>query len=139
MDSDASNNSASVTLTVVQPTADLGVSKTVADDTPVEGQPIIYTVTLTHNSGDPVSGVQVQDILPAQVTYVSHSVSQGTYTTSTGIWDVGSLDESDVVTLTISSGTVGQTITNTAAVINNGWTDPISTNDQASVDLVVQP
>jgi uncharacterized repeat protein (TIGR01451 family) len=143
IDPNTANNSASVTLTVVAPTADLGVSKTVDDPTPLESQLIVYTITLTHNSGDPVSGVQVQDILPGQVTYVSHSASQGTYNPGTGIWDVGSLDETDLVTLTINvtinAGTVGQTITNTATIINNGWADPITTNNQASIDVVVQP
>lgn len=143
VDPNTVNNSESVTLTVAAPTADLGVSKTVDDPTPIEGQPIVYTVTLTHNSGDPVNGVQVEDNLPGQVTYVTHSASQGTYNPGTGIWDVGSLDALDAVTLTINvtinSGTVGQTITNTATIINNGWTDPITTNNQASVDVVVQP
>jgi uncharacterized repeat protein (TIGR01451 family) len=143
IDPDTSNNSDSVTLTVVQPTADLGVFKAVDDDTPIEGQFIVYTVTLTHNSGDSVSGVQVEDIVPTGLTYVDHTVSQGSYNPGTGIWDIGSLDAGDSVTLmlgvTVDIGTVGQTITNTATIINNGWTDPISTNDQASVDVVVQP
>ena len=142
-DPDLSDNSASVILTVVALTTELGVSKTVDDDTPVETQLVTYTITMTHNSGDPVSGVQVNDPVPVGLTYAAHSASQGTYNSSTGIWDIGSLNPGDSVTLllsvTVDVGTVGQTITNTAAIINSGWTDPISTNDQASADLVVQP
>ena len=143
VDPDPEDNASAVSLTVVAPTADLGVSKQVDDDTPVEAQLVVYTVTLTHNSGDSVSGVQVQDNLPLGLSYADHTVSQGSYNPGTGIWDIGALDSGDSATLmlgaSVNGGTVGQTITNTATIINNGWTDPISTNNQSSIDLVVQP
>ena len=51
--------------------ADLALDKTVDDPTPSEGDTITYTVTLTNNGPDTATGVQVTDLLPAGVTYVS--------------------------------------------------------------------
>ena len=38
------------------------------------------------------TGIQVTDLLPAGVTYVSDSPSQGTYVSGTGIWTVGTIE-----------------------------------------------
>ncbi|QLQ33652.1 MAG: DUF11 domain-containing protein [Candidatus Thiothrix singaporensis] len=59
-----------------------------------------YTVTAI-NGGDTATGVEVQDLLPAGVTYQTYNASQGVYTNSTGIWAVGSLDNGESATLTI--------------------------------------
>ena len=49
--------------------ADLSIAKTVDDDTPDEGDTIIYTVTVTYESGNgPTTDLVVTDVLPAGVT-----------------------------------------------------------------------
>src|SRR4029453_12299841 len=71
--------------------ADLRLTKAVSDATPNVGDTITFTVTLTNGGPSAGTGVQVTDLLPAGLTFVSASPSQGTYSSATGVWDVGSL------------------------------------------------
>ena len=88
-DPDTGNNSASATETPQQ--ADLQVSKTVSNPTPNVGDTITYTVTLSNNGPDPATGVTLEDMLPAGVTFVSSTASQGSYDAATGVWTVGTV------------------------------------------------
>ncbi|MBE7552890.1 MAG: DUF11 domain-containing protein [Anaerolineales bacterium] len=127
-DADSSNNSASAPITVTN--ADLAVSKIVDNSGPKEGGPLLYTVTVTNNGPDDATGVVVSDTLPLSVTLTASSTSQGGYDSATGLWQVGDLTASASATLTLSAtvqtGTIGQIITNTAA---------ISASDQSDADL----
>src|SRR5262249_59978362 len=88
-DPDAANNHASATQTPQQ--ADLALSKTVSDETPNVGDTITSTITLTNNGPDAATNVQVTDFLPAGLTFVSATPSQGTYSSTTGLWTVGTM------------------------------------------------
>ena len=88
-DPNTANNSGSATETPQQ--ADLAVTKTVSDATPNVGDQITFTVTLTNSGPDAATGVQVTDLLPAGLTFVSATPSQGTYDDVTGLWDVGTV------------------------------------------------
>ncbi|MCL4298874.1 MAG: DUF11 domain-containing protein [Anaerolineae bacterium] len=127
-DADSSNNSADAPITVTN--ADLAVSKIVDNPGPKEGGPLLYTVTVTNNGPDDATGVVVGDTLPLSVTLAASSASQGDYDSATGRWQVGDLTASASATLTLSTtvqtGTIGQIITNTAA---------ISASDQSDADL----
>ena len=65
---------------------DLAVTKIVDDATPSEGGTVIYAVTVTNNGPAAASGVDVTDLLPTGVTYVSDVPSQGAYVSGTGVW-----------------------------------------------------
>ena len=52
--------------------------------TPNVGDQITFTVTLTNQRPDAATGVQVTDLLPAGLTFVSADPSQGTYDTPPG-------------------------------------------------------
>ena len=82
-------HSASATETPQQ--ADLALTKTVSNPTPNVGDTITFTVTLTNNGPDTATGVQVSDLLPAGLSFVSATPSQGTYDTATGLWTVGTV------------------------------------------------
>ena len=69
--------------------ADLAVAKTVNDPTPNAGDNVTFTVTLTNLGPNDATGVQVQDLLPSGLTYVSSIPSQGSYDNGTGAWSVG--------------------------------------------------
>lgn len=124
--------------------ADLALSKTVSNATPVEGEQITYTLTLVNN-GSPnppqnVSNLTVSDVLPAGVTYVTDD-GAGTYDNTTGIWDPSPIQNGAVrtlnITVSVDTGTAGMTITNSAAITYSNRFDPNSSNNSASVDISV--
>lgn len=96
--------------------ADLELRKVVSDHSPCEGDEITYTVTVSNPSTIGATGVLVTDLLPSGLTYVSSSVSQGTYNNVTGVWSAGSISASANATLTIrarvNNGTASTTIIN---------------------------
>ena len=81
--------------------SDLSVSKTVNNASPYENNTITYTVTLTNTGPENATHVSLTDSLPAGVTYVSDTRSQGTYNSGTGLWTVGDLINGDTATLAI--------------------------------------
>jgi uncharacterized repeat protein (TIGR01451 family) len=119
--------------------ADLAVYKTVNNPTPSEGDGIKYTVTVTNNGPGPAASVFATDILPADVTYVTHTTDQGTYSPFSGVWEVGFLlDGASAkleITVTVNAGTAGTTITNEAGLM---WPDPDPSNNHDSADITVQ-
>lgn len=129
---------------VAPPTADLSLTKTVDNSTPLIGATVTFTVTVTNAGPDPATGVQVGDLLPAGFTFVSSTPSAGSYASGTGIWNIGDLAVSASATLAITA-TVNSKgpYVNTAQVILSDQVDPDSTpndnnpreDDQASVTV----
>jgi len=132
----------SVDCFAVSPTvsADLMLIKTVDDATPNEGDAVNYTITVTNSGPGPATVVQVMDLLPAGVSFVSAVPAQGTYDAITGDWFVGNLGVGSSVNLLIQAdvdaGTGGSTITNTVTIDFLSQVDPNPGNDIASVNIV---
>jgi uncharacterized repeat protein (TIGR01451 family) len=124
------------------PAADIAVSKSVGNGTPNEGETVVYTVRAANNGPSNASGIQVTDLLPAGVTYVSHIAPAGSsYNPGTGLWTAGDLTKDAFKELSISAivdaGTAQTTITNTASRTAASQPDPDSDNDNASVAISV--
>ncbi len=83
--------------------ADLEVTKDVDEPAPREGQTITYTVTVRNNGPTDATGVELTDVLPSGVTYVSDIPSQGAYDSGTGVWSVGSVTNGSIATLSLSA------------------------------------
>src|SRR6185436_12613353 len=114
-DPDSADRTASATVT--PQSADLSITKTVNNATPNVGQNVTFTVTLSNGGPDTATGVSVSDSLPAGLTFVSATPSQGTYTSGTGVWAVGTLNNGANATLTIvATVTSAGAKTNTASV-----------------------
>jgi uncharacterized repeat protein (TIGR01451 family) len=99
---------------------DLSVNKTVSSATPASGATIAFTLTVTNDTLAPgtATNVVVKDILPGGMSFVSSS-GFGSYSSSTGIWTVGSIPPTTTRTLTINAtvtASSGATVTNIAEV-----------------------
>jgi uncharacterized repeat protein (TIGR01451 family)/fimbrial isopeptide formation D2 family protein len=121
-----SNNTATDTDTTQ--VADLSLTKTVDVPRPGDNQTIHFTITLTNSGPDNATNVRVTDLLPAGIAYVSSTPSQGTYTSGTGLWNVGSVNNGASPTLVITArATSSADATNVAEVTHSGQRDPDST------------
>jgi uncharacterized repeat protein (TIGR01451 family) len=136
------SDSADITVSLPGSSSDLEVTKTVDDAAPNEGDTVTYTVTVTNTGPDDGTGIEVTDLLPVGVTYVSDTPTQGSYVSGTGVWTVGAVANADSATLTlvttVDAGTGGTTINNTAIVTALDQTDSDATNDSTTVGITVQ-
>lgn|GEM_PF-3195352 len=132
-----------VTLGVLE-VADLSLSKVVDNATPLLSQNVVYTLTLNNAGPDAGSNIEVEDVLPAGVRYVSHT--GGSYDSGTGRWDIAAMTVGETATLAITAEVVGTGSTiNTAQVGAADQRDPDSTpdngiaaeDDQDAVEITV--
>src|SRR6202035_2225817 len=82
------------------------------------------------------TSVQVTDLLPAGLTLVSATPAGGTYTSGTGVWNIGSLASGASTTLTVvATVTTTGPVTNTARKTAENEPDPNPVNDVSSVTV----
>jgi len=88
-----------ITLITPQATADLSITKSVAPAAGpyLLGQQITYTVTVTNNGPDAVTGVKVTDIVPASLGSIVVTPSIGSYAAPT--WTIGPMSNGATATL----------------------------------------
>jgi len=131
-DFNTGNNTAQVSL--VASSADLSITKTVDNATPLVGSNVTFTITVKNSGPGNASGVTVADTLPTGLTYVS-STPSGAYDSTTHVWTVGTLTNGASAALSITA-TVTQAgaITNTATV-TGAQTDATPADNTASVAL----
>ena len=116
--------------------ADLALTKVVSNATPNVGDQVTFTVTLTNNGPDTATNVQVTDLVPSGLTFVSATPSQGTYASATGLWTVGTVTTATPQTLQLLA-TIGSSAaqTNTAAISASDQPDPNIGNNTASASV----
>ena len=122
--------------------SDLAVWKTVDAAIVDEGSNVAFTVTVTNLGPDAVDVLALGDLLPAGLTFVSSSPSQGSYDSGTGEWNVGALAVSGGASLSIiaaaAAGTGGTTLTNVASLSGSDPVDPQPSNNVASAAVTVR-
>lgn len=115
---------------------DLGITKTVDDATPNNNQVVVFTLTVTNNTGVAATGVQVTDQLPAGLVYVSDN-GGGAYVSGTGIWTIGNLAAGASTVLTINARvTSSSQLTNNAEItaVDQFDSNPNNNEDDAVLD-----
>jgi uncharacterized repeat protein (TIGR01451 family) len=126
---------------------DLSVAKVVSADPVFSGHTFTYTVSITNNGDADATNVAITDQLPAEVTYVSYAASQGAFNSGTGVWTVGDIPYTQptlttvTLTLTVTANIVASdtTATNTANNLVLDQADPDTSNNSASVDVLIRP
>lgn len=145
-DSLPGNNSRTEDDDAATPSANLSLTKTVSNINPEVGTNVIFTVLVSNAGYATATNVEVKDILPSGLTYVSHTSGQ-TYSSSTGIWVVGTIPNGSSRELKITATVASYGIrTNYAEVWKSDQSDPNSDpgdsstteDDDSSVTLVTQ-
>jgi LruC domain-containing protein/uncharacterized repeat protein (TIGR01451 family) len=127
------NNSSTVT-PVPTAVADLAITKTVNNQTPVVGTNVTFTLLASNIGPNVATGIIVNDVLPTGYTFVSATASSGTW--SEPNWTIPNLANGGNATLTIVA-TVKPTGTyaNTATITGN-QSDPNTGNNTSTVTPV---
>jgi large repetitive protein len=116
------NNTSTSTTNVSAAPADLSIVKTANAPQPVPGAPATFTIVVTNNGPGPADDVVVTDPLPAGVTLISATSTQGTCTgTTTVVCTVGTLlaTASATITLDVRLPLTPGPVSNTATVTSS--------------------
>ena len=112
---------------------DLGIEKIVDTEMPSIGETVQFTITLTNNSAEDATNIDVEELLPNGYEYVSHTTSTGTYDNNTQLWTIMTLTAGSSATLTLSVTVVdGDDYTNIVQIIDQTATDTNPTNNSAT-------
>jgi uncharacterized repeat protein (TIGR01451 family) len=124
-------------LALTGPPVDLAITKSVDIPSPqFLGAVVTFTLSVTNSGTNPATNVTVNDLLPAGLQFLSATASQGSYNSVTGVWTVGSVDNTAPRTLLVRAGvTATGTFTNTATVVSADDPDPTPGNNTASVSV----
>lgn len=138
-DSNLANNTATATTTVVtSPSADVSISKTGIVGA-VLGESFAYTITVRNVGSAMALGVEVTDVLPVGLDFVSVTSSQGSCAgSSTVICDLGALAAGSSATMSLSvvAPTAG-TYRNTASVASQTADANLANNSSTATTTVV--
>ena len=129
---------------------DLELAKSVSAAPHVQGATVTYRLDLTNRGVASGRGVEVHDVLPDGVTYVSSAPSKGSYDPPSGLWRVGDLAPGGAETLVITvrvDALPGGVVTNRAQVGADGTVDAdsrpgnlgpaVAEDDEAEASLTV--
>ncbi|HEV8187661.1 MAG TPA: PQQ-dependent sugar dehydrogenase, partial [Pyrinomonadaceae bacterium] len=139
--SGATSHSIPASLNVVSPlSADLSITDTASPNPGQAGVSLSYRIIVTNHGPKPATNVTVTDTLPAGVSFVSATATQGNCNGSGPvICNLGSLDvdSSAIVTIVVVPSSAGQ-VTNSATV-SGSENDSDPTNNTAAVMTIIQP
>jgi uncharacterized repeat protein (TIGR01451 family) len=139
------NNSVTTTTTVT-PVADVAVTLVPSTNPVRVGDTLTYTATITNNGPNVASNVTLSDDLPAGMTFVSGTSTQGaapkqTAGTGTVTAALGSLTPGSIARVTIvarATTSAAASVTDTATV-SSSVADSNASNNSASVTTTVNP
>jgi uncharacterized repeat protein (TIGR01451 family) len=132
-DSKGGEDTATVTVTMIKPEADLGVKKLVSNASPKPGDIVKFTLQVTNNGPDTAYNTIVSDILPVELTYVSHTPS--TYNFNNGVIIVGDLSPAQNLTIEILAKVNTNKPVKNVVTVKSDTFDPKLDNNRAEVDV----
>mgnify|MGYP000394657623 CR=1 FL=1 len=116
------------------PTVDLEIDKTVDKQQTFFEDTIVFTVTATNNSTYEATNIGIEDVLPEGYILVSTSSDAGTYSETTGTWEIPSIAIGGIATLEMTvTVTDIEDYTNVAELIYVDQIDLNLDNDRAEV------
>ena len=130
------------TATLLAPTVDLALTKTVNDPAPAAGTDVGWTIVATNNGPDTSPDAVVEDTLPAGLTYVSATPQRGSCSFAAGVvtCDLGTLAAGDSVQIdlvtTVGADQAGNTIINPAEG-SDAYVDETDLTNNADEDEIL--
>ncbi|MBF4506874.1 DUF11 domain-containing protein, partial [Flavobacterium sp. JLP] len=112
---------------------DLEVTKTVNNATPCVGSNVEFTVKLNNLGVNNSTGVSVNDLLPTGYSFVSSTVSTGSYNSGTGVWSIGDVNGGVTETLKIVAKVNPSGVYLNKASLPDTTTDSNLANNSASI------
>ncbi|WP_152286269.1 PKD domain-containing protein [Flavicella marina] len=110
---------------------DIYLTKVANNQTPNEGDTVIYTIEVENKGVIDATNVRIRDVLPAGLTYVSAIPTTGNWNAQT--WSINKLaagsSERLFVTVTVDAGTAGQILTNTVSNTQDQFDSDITQDD----------
>ncbi len=123
------------------PETDLSVTKSDSPDPVSVGTDLTYTANVVNAGPSVATGVALTDSLPADVTFLGATTSQGSCSEAGGTvtCTIGTLASSGTATvIIIVTPTIAGTITNNVSVVGNEQ-DPDTSNNTATETTTVEP
>ena len=137
------NELASSSLTPTAGSADVVIDVTSSNATPTEQVAYQYVVSVVNNGPLNVTNLAVNAPIPNGLTYINYAAFGGTYTTTTGIWNIPLAPVGQTLRLTITvsadTGTANSSISMPVAIASLDQIDSNSANNQDSVSVTPKP
>lgn len=120
--------------------SDISILK-IADKTSANvGDTVNFTLVVKNTGTLAATGVVASDTLPSTLTFVSATSTQGIYSATTSLWNIGNLgigaSATTTITAIVKSGTAGLTINNTGTASSTS-SDANPLNNSSSVTVTV--
>ncbi len=137
---DPANGSADAAL-IVNPEADLSLTKTVSNPNPAVDDEVDYTLTASNAGPNDATGVTITDSLPAGLAFLDATPGcdnqNGTVTCDIGTLAAG--ERAAVTIRALTTGAVAGTAVGNLATVSGNELDPDPGNNQAAATIDVQP
>lgn len=132
----ASTNT-SLESTTIDPLVDLQIDCQDGTDPVIAGESLTYTIHVTNNGPSTATSVSVTDVLPANLTYVSSTSTQGIVSHSSGtvVANLGSLDTGETAVITLEVHVASGAI---SAIVNSPTVSAAEDDSDASNNSVTQ-
>lgn len=125
--------------------SDVSITKSGSPDPVIVNQTLTYTITVTNANTAVVTGISVVDTIPAEVTYVSSSISGGTggacLAPSAGVLTCTftSLAAGASATITVTTtASIPYSMAVNTVIVNSGVPDPNATNNTATASIPIE-
>jgi len=119
--------------------ADLEITKTIDNTTPLVGSTVTFSITIENNGPQAATGISVQDVVPNGYSSITSISSGGTLSGSTITWSGLSIANGADVTLTFNAvvqpGGPGIVYNNTATITASSLGDQDTNNNSSTVTV----
>ncbi|NIG56427.1 gliding motility-associated C-terminal domain-containing protein [Chitinophaga sp. Cy-1792] len=133
------DDASSIVPPVPVPVADLSIIKTISNNVPGTGDLVSFKVVVKNNGPSTATNVSVTDVMQSGFTYQQSDVDKGSFTSSNGIWTIGTLAAGETATLQVDAWVNTTGIYINTATVKGTEKDPDLTNNSQEVKITPDP